>query len=70
MRAVSAELRTFANELSSLKAEMNNHLRKNTNTRLLLFGALWNLAHSQMSLTRMYKMQASVRLSIGVTYLG
>ena len=38
MRAVSAELRTFATELSSLKAEMNNHLRKNTNTRLLLFG--------------------------------
>ena len=38
MCAVSVELRTFAYELSSLKAEMNNSLRKNTNTRLLLFG--------------------------------
>ena len=38
MRAVSAELRTFATELSSIKAEMNNPLRKNINTRLLLFG--------------------------------
>ena len=27
MRVVSAELRTFATELSSLKAEMNNPLR-------------------------------------------
>ena len=40
MCAVSAELRTFATELSSLKAEMNNPLQKNTNTRLLLFGEL------------------------------
>ena len=38
MCAVSAGFCTFACELSSLKAEMNNPLRKNTNTRLLLFG--------------------------------
>ena len=38
MRDVSALLRTFATELRTFLAKMRSPLRKNTNTRLLLFG--------------------------------
>ena len=69
MYAVSAKLRTFATELSNLKAEMNNPLLKIINTRLLLFGTLLNLPQFKRIKTEKNKMQSLVLLGMGISYL-